>query len=151
MEDQPLITIILPTYQRPLMLKRAIQSVLNQTYPNYQVCIYDNASGDQTASVVKNLITSGANIRYHRHLTNIGILENFQYGLKRVDTPFFCFFVMMILSCLVSSKRHWRDLKRIRTHNFHQVWLLTPTRGELPTLILKELRGILNLRNLSYQ
>jgi glycosyltransferase involved in cell wall biosynthesis len=91
MEDQPLITIILPTYQRPLMLKRAIQSVLNQTYPNYQVCIYDNASGDQTASVVKNLITSGANIRYHRHLTNIGMLENFQYGLKRVDTPLFLF------------------------------------------------------------
>jgi hypothetical protein len=53
---------------------------VNQTYPNYQVCIYDNASGDQTASVVKNLITSGANIRYHRHLTNIGMLENFQYG-----------------------------------------------------------------------
>ena len=32
MDDQPLITIILPTYQRPLMLKRAIQSVLNQNY-----------------------------------------------------------------------------------------------------------------------
>jgi glycosyltransferase involved in cell wall biosynthesis len=91
MEDQPLITVILPTYQRPLMLKRAIQSVLNQTYPHFQVCVYDNASGDQTASVVKNLITSGANIRYHRHSTNIGMLENFQYGLKRVDTPFFSF------------------------------------------------------------
>ncbi len=73
------------------MLKRAIQSVLNQTYPNYQVCVYDNASGDQTASVVKNLITSGANIRYHCHSTNIGMLENYQYGLKRVDTPYFAF------------------------------------------------------------
>jgi glycosyltransferase involved in cell wall biosynthesis len=73
------------------MLKKAIQSVLNQTYPNYQVCVYDNASADQTASVVKNLITSGANIRYHRHTTNIGMQENFQYGLKRVDTPFFSF------------------------------------------------------------
>ena len=49
----------------------------------------DNASGDQTASVVKNLIASGANIRYHRYLTNIGMLENFQYGLKRVYTLFF--------------------------------------------------------------
>jgi glycosyltransferase involved in cell wall biosynthesis len=73
------------------MLKRAIQSVLNQTYPNYQVCVFDNASGDQTASLVKDLITSGANIRYHRHSTNIGPLENFQYGLKRVDTPYFSF------------------------------------------------------------
>ena len=90
-EDQPLITVIIPTYQRPLMLKRAIQSVLNQTYPNYQVCVYDNASGDQTASVVKNLITNGAHIRYHCHSTNIGMLENYQYGLKRVDTPYFSF------------------------------------------------------------
>ena len=89
MKDQPLITVILPTYQRPLMLKRTIQSVLNQTYPHFQVCVYDNASGDQTASVVKNLIASGANIKYHCHSTNIGMLENFQYGLKRVDTPFF--------------------------------------------------------------
>ena len=143
MEDQPLITIILPTYQRPLMLKRAIQSVLDQTYPNYQVCVYDNASGDQTASVVKNLITSGANIRYHCHLTNIGMLENFQYGLKRVDTPFFRFFVMMIFSCLVSSKRHWRGLKRIRTHNFHQVWLFTPTRGEVTDVNPKGVEGYL--------
>lgn len=91
MEDQPLITIIIPTYQRPLLLKRAVQSVLNQTYPNYQVCIYDNASGDQTPSVVKKLMAHGANIRYYSHLTNIGMLENLQYGLKRVDTPFFSF------------------------------------------------------------
>ena len=47
--NQPLITTIIPTYQRPQLLRCAIQSVLDQTYANFQVCVYDNASGDETA------------------------------------------------------------------------------------------------------
>jgi glycosyltransferase involved in cell wall biosynthesis len=131
-------------------VQKSHSKCVNQTYPNYQVCIYDNASGDQTASVVKKLITSGANIRYHRHLTNIGMLENFQYGLKRVDTLFL--FLSNDDSILPGFfEEALEGLKSIPTQNFHQVWLFTPTRGKLPRLFLKELRGILNLRNLSSQ
>ncbi len=48
---RPLITTVIPTYRRPKLLQRAIKSVLNQTYPHFQVCVYDNASGDETAGV----------------------------------------------------------------------------------------------------
>ena len=34
---KPLITTIIPTYRRPKLLQRAIKSVLNQTYPHFQV------------------------------------------------------------------------------------------------------------------
>ncbi len=47
-----MITTIITTYRRPQLLKRALQSVLNQTYPNFQVCIYDNASCDETDAIV---------------------------------------------------------------------------------------------------
>jgi glycosyltransferase involved in cell wall biosynthesis len=90
-EHQPLITLIIPTYRRPRLLKRAIQSVLTQTYPEYKVCVYDNASGDETASVVKDFERKDIRIEYHCHSTNIGMRANFQYGLKQVDTPFFSF------------------------------------------------------------
>ncbi len=87
--DSPLITTIIPTYRRPKLLRRAIYSVLNQTYPHFQVCIYDNASGDETAEIVKELSQKDPRVKYHCHPENIGALANFNYGLERVNTPFF--------------------------------------------------------------
>jgi glycosyltransferase involved in cell wall biosynthesis len=89
--EVPLITTIIPTYQRPTLLKRAIYSVLNQTYPHLQVCIYDNASQDETGAVVKAIAAIDSRVKYHRHTENIGAVLNFQYGLSCVNTPFFSF------------------------------------------------------------
>jgi len=90
--SKPLITTIIPTYRRPKLLHRAIQSVLNQTYPHFQVCVYDNASGDETAAVVAELAKKDSRVKYHCHPENIGGLKNFIYGMEHVDTPFFSFF-----------------------------------------------------------
>ena len=87
----PLITTIIPTYRRPELLKRAIRSVLAQTYPHLQVCVYDNASGDETASVVAELAQEDPRIKYHCHPSNINASPNFEYGMKQVDTPYFSF------------------------------------------------------------
>ncbi len=89
LDHEPMITTIIPTYHRPKHLRRAATSVLNQTFSNLQVCIYDNASGDETASVVCKMKEKDPRINYHCHNENIGAQENFQYGLKRVDTAFF--------------------------------------------------------------
>lgn len=87
----PLITTIIPTFRRPGLLKRAIESVLCQTFRDFQVCIYDNASGDETASVVAEFARQDPRIKYHCHAQNIGAGANFNYGLARVDTPYFSF------------------------------------------------------------
>lgn len=91
MSASPQITTIIPTYRRPKQLARAIQSVLGQTYPHFQLCIYDNASGDETESVVRGFMEKDARVHYHRHETNMGSNANFQYGLERVHTPYFSF------------------------------------------------------------
>lgn len=89
--QKPLITTIIPTYRRPKLLRRAIKSVLNQTYPHFQVCVYDNASGDETAEVVAEFAKKDPRVKYHCHLENIGALKNFNYGMAHVNTPFFSF------------------------------------------------------------
>lgn len=71
------------------MLKRAIRSVLNQTYEDFQVCVYDNCSGDETAQVVTKLMQDDARIKYHCHPENIGGTANFNYGMRQIDTPFY--------------------------------------------------------------
>jgi GT2 family glycosyltransferase len=85
----PLITTIIPTYRRPQLLRRAIGSVLAQSYPYFQIFVYDNASGDETATVVRALAKADPRVKYHCHPENIGGFKNFVYGMERVETPFF--------------------------------------------------------------
>lgn len=90
-EQEPQITTIIPTYRRPKLLRRAIQSVLNQTYPHFLVCVYDNASGDETAEVVAEFAKKDDRVRYFYHPENIGAVKNFNYGIAHVTTSYFSF------------------------------------------------------------
>lgn len=87
----PTVTTIIPTYRRPALLRRAIGSVLAQTWPHLRVCVYDNASGDQTAAVVAEFSDRDDRVQYHCHPENIGAFANFSYGLDAVATPYFSF------------------------------------------------------------
>ena len=91
MAGDPKITVIIPTYKRPHLLKRAINSVLCQTFADFKVCVYDNASSDETQNVVNEIVKKDNRVVYHCHEKNIGAAKNFQYGLMQVDTPFFSF------------------------------------------------------------
>jgi len=88
---QGVITTVIPTYRRPRMLARAIESVLAQTERRVQVCVYDNASGDETAAAVEAIAGRDPRVTYYRHDRNIGLTANFMFGSARIDTPFFSF------------------------------------------------------------
>jgi glycosyltransferase involved in cell wall biosynthesis len=85
----PLVTTIIPTYRRPHLLKGAILSVLNQTMSEIQVCVYDNASGDETAKVVEEIAKIDPRLKYYCHSHPIDPADNFQFGIASVKTPFF--------------------------------------------------------------
>jgi glycosyltransferase involved in cell wall biosynthesis len=84
-----MITTIIPTYRRPQRLRKAIISVLDQTYPDFQVCVYDNASGDETPDVVAQFARDDPRVKYYCHSENIGGIANFNYGMKHVTSPLF--------------------------------------------------------------
>lgn len=50
--SQPLVSIIIPTYNREHMLAKAIESAINQTYPNKQIIVVDDGSVDNTHALV---------------------------------------------------------------------------------------------------
>ncbi len=54
--ERPLVSVILPTYNHAQFLSRAIRSVLDQDYTNFEIIIIDNHSQDNTDEVVQSFI-----------------------------------------------------------------------------------------------
>ena len=54
--DKYLISIIMPTFNRGYIIKNAIQSVLDQTFLNWELIIIDDVSDDNTEEIVKSFI-----------------------------------------------------------------------------------------------
>ena len=88
--DTPLISIITPTYNRAAYIGATIESVLAQSYANWELIIVDDASTDGTEKIVQNFIEKekAANggtgrISYIRQLQNVGIARNRNTGLEK--------------------------------------------------------------------
>lgn len=88
MSTPPQITTIIPTYRRPKHVARAIRSALAQTYPHIRVCVYDNASGDETGDVVRAIAAQDPRVEYVERSENIGPVANMTDGMRRVETPY---------------------------------------------------------------
>jgi glycosyl transferase family 2 len=89
--SEPPITAVITTYRRAAMLRRAISSVLNQTFRDFRLCVYDDASGDETEQVVEEFRMKDARVEYIRRPIRIGMVANFQDSGNRVETVFFSF------------------------------------------------------------
>ncbi len=68
MSDQPLVSVIIPTYNRPELLVRAVNSVKNQTYPNIEIIVVDDAQDSATSALVSRM----SNVRLLVNETNKG-------------------------------------------------------------------------------
>jgi len=87
--DFPVVSVILPTYNRAYILSRAIQSVLNQTYSNFELIVIDDASTDNTERVVLGFKDS--RIRYIRHEENKGGAAARNTGIRYAEGDLIAF------------------------------------------------------------
>jgi len=67
----PLVSVIIPTYNRATTIVRAIESVLNQTYKNFELIVVDDNSTDNTEKVLSHYIAN-SRINYIKLTKNIG-------------------------------------------------------------------------------
>jgi glycosyltransferase involved in cell wall biosynthesis len=73
----PRVSIGLPVYNGQQYLQGAIESILAQTYQDFELVICDNASTDETAAICEQYAAREPRIRFHRHAQNIGAAANF--------------------------------------------------------------------------
>lgn len=76
-----LVSILIPTYNRAALLKRAVESALKQNYGNIEIVISDNCSSDDTEEIISKF--SDDRIRYFANQKNIGPILNWRLSLKR--------------------------------------------------------------------
>lgn len=84
-----LVSVIIPTYNRAELVGRAIQSVLDQTYQDFEIIVVDDASIDNTENIVKGIIDE--RIRYIRHERNKGAAITRNTGIKAAQGKYIAF------------------------------------------------------------
>lgn len=84
-KNQPLVSVIMPVYNAEKYLSEAIDSVLNQTYQNWELLIVDDGSKDKSISIVKSYCEKDHRIQLYQNNSNEhgpGIARN--YGIERI-------------------------------------------------------------------
>src|SRR5690348_17923923 len=79
----PKISVVIPTQNRAEFLRAAIQSVLNQTFQDFEIIIIDDASVDETANVIQSF--EDPRIRYVRHETKGGQGATRNAGIRQAS------------------------------------------------------------------
>lgn len=74
------VSVIIPTFNRENYLYQAIESALNQDYPNMEVIVSDNASTDNTQESIKKYFVD-SRFKYFRNEKNLGMVGNQRRGL----------------------------------------------------------------------
>lgn len=88
-ENDPLVSIVLLTYNRATILPNAIDSVLNQSYPRFELLIVDDHSTDYTDEIIEQY--DDPRIRYHRHDSNRGEAATRNTGVELATGEFVAF------------------------------------------------------------
>jgi len=78
--SQPLVSVLIPTYNSELYIKDTLESILNQTYNNLEIVVIDDASTDSTLEIVKRY--KDERIKLYINEKNLGISGNMNKGIK---------------------------------------------------------------------
>lgn len=87
--SRPLVSIGVPTCDRADLLRRALDSLLAQRYPNLEIVVSDNASTDATPDVCAEVQSRAPYVRYHRVAARIPVFANFRNALAQSHGTYF--------------------------------------------------------------
>ena len=80
------IDILLATYNGEKFVKEQIESILNQTYENFNLIISDDASTDNTLNILEEYEKKDTRIKVFKKERNEGLIDNFEFLLKNVTS-----------------------------------------------------------------
>jgi len=87
--SNPIITIGVPVYNGERFLRKCLESLLAQTFSDFEIIISDNASTDSTHSICLEFAEKDERIQYFRQDKNIGLTPNFHFTLQKAVGKYF--------------------------------------------------------------
>ena len=85
----PTVSIGMPVYNGEEYIREALDSLLAQTYNDFELVISDNASTDGTEAICREYLNRDTRIKFIRQSTNIGGCDNFLYLLQHARGEYF--------------------------------------------------------------
>lgn len=85
----PVLSVGLPVYNGEKWIAETIDSILQQSFGEFELIISDNASTDQTEAICRNIAANDTRVRYHRNRSNIGLYKNFDHVFELASGKYF--------------------------------------------------------------
>ena len=80
-KQHPQVSIIITSYNKFNFIIDAIKSATNQSYPNIEIVIVDDASNDGSSNLISSYIKNNSNIRLFQNTVNKGVVYSRNYGI----------------------------------------------------------------------
>ena len=91
MENQPLVSVIIPCYNMDKFVSETIKSVLQQTYPYWEMLLVDDASTDHTVDIIKQYSDADSRIRFAVKDKHSGIANSRNQAIQMAKGRFLAF------------------------------------------------------------
>lgn len=85
----PILSIGMPVYNSAKTVERAVGSLIDQIFTDFELIISDNCSKDGTYEILQNIAITDSRIKLVRQPANIGAIKNFEYVLFRSTGKYF--------------------------------------------------------------
>ncbi len=89
LRSEPRVTIGVPVRNGARFLGRTLDSLLAQSYSDFELIISDNASGDETEAISRAYAARDHRVRYYRHPQDLGLAGNYNYLFHLTRTEYF--------------------------------------------------------------
>lgn len=86
--QHPLVSIVMPVFNGERFLREALDSLLAQSFSDFELRIADNASTDATAAICLKYAARDSRIIYHRHAENLGVFPNTEWLYRQAKGEF---------------------------------------------------------------
>jgi|GEM_PF-4656499 len=86
--QHPLVSIVMPVFNGERFLSEALDSLLTQSFTDFELRIADNASNDTTAAICLKYAAKDSRIIYHRHAENLGVFRNAEWLFRQAKGEF---------------------------------------------------------------
>jgi glycosyltransferase involved in cell wall biosynthesis len=85
-ESQPLVSVVTPVYNGEKYLAECIESVLAQTYQNWEYCVVNNCSTDRTLEIAETYANKDKRIRIHNNSEFVGSGQNGNIAFRQISS-----------------------------------------------------------------